>query len=174
MREPLSQIFQPAIIWRLRALLSPNNKAAIARRTPHRGKPRPHDEESVYDSVQEIAGRENIESAAVLAVGGIRSGKVVTGPKEVTGKVIPHIEEFDDARKLVGFGAIFPHDGKPLLHFHAGIGRENGALVGCPREGMSVYLVLDVIIIELIGARAERALDPEFGVHLLKILGQWA
>jgi predicted DNA-binding protein with PD1-like motif len=131
-----------------------------------------YDGESIYDSVQEIARRENIESAAVLAVGGIRSGKVVTGPKESTGKVIPHVEQFDDARELVGFGTIFPQEGKPLLHFHAGIGRKDGALVGCPREGMSVYLVLEVIIIELIGVRAERALDPEFGVHLLKILSQ--
>ncbi len=37
MREPLSQIFRLAIIWRLRALLSSENKATIARRTTIKG-----------------------------------------------------------------------------------------------------------------------------------------
>ncbi|UCC67262.1 MAG: hypothetical protein JSV79_08995, partial [Armatimonadota bacterium] len=77
----------------------------------------------------------------------------------------------DDARELVGVGTVFPSDGKPTLHFHAGIGREDTALVGCPRAGMSVYLVLEVIIIELVGVQADRALDEESGLNLLKIVG---
>jgi predicted DNA-binding protein with PD1-like motif len=129
------------------------------------------DGESVYEAVEEIAARESIDSAAVLAVGGIRRGKVVTGPVNPTGKVVPHYEEFDDARELVGVGTVFPQDGKPSLHFHAGMGREDTALVGCPRAGMSVYLVLEVIIIELTGVDARRELDLNAGVHLLKILG---
>jgi predicted DNA-binding protein with PD1-like motif len=36
---------------------------------------------------------------------------------------------------------------------------------------MSVYLVLELVIIELLGIDAERAMDPEYGVHLLSILG---
>jgi uncharacterized protein len=133
-----------------------------------------HDGESIYESVEEIAGREDIQSAAVLAIGGIRSGKVVTGPEKPTGVVIPHVEEFDDARELVGLGTIFRQEGEPVLHFHAGIGRGDKTLVGCPRIGMSVYLVLEVIIVELIGVNAERTIDHEFGVHLLSILAQSA
>lgn len=127
------------------------------------------DGESIYDAVEEIARKEDIKSAAVMAVGGIRSGKVVTGPQQTTGKVIPHFEEFDDARELVGVGTIFTQEGSPSLHFHAGIGRGDGALVGCPRGKMSVYLVLEVVIIELVGVDACRELDPEFGLHLLSI-----
>lgn len=129
------------------------------------------DGESVYEVVEEIARREKISSAAVLAVGGMRKGKVVTGPQSPTGKVVPHYEEFDDARELVGVGTVFPSDGKPTLHFHAGIGREDTALVGCPRAGMSVYLVLEVVIIEMVGLNAERALDEASGLNLLKIAG---
>ena len=129
------------------------------------------DGESVYDAVQEIARREKIGAAAVLAVGGMRKGKVVTGPESPTGKVVPHHEEFDDARELVGVGTVFPSDGKPILHFHAGIGRGNSALVGCPRAGMSVYLVLEVVIIEILGVRAERTMDEASGLKLLAILG---
>jgi predicted DNA-binding protein with PD1-like motif len=129
-----------------------------------------HDGESIYDAVEQIAVKEEIASAAVLALGGIRSGKVVAGPVDPTGRVIPHYEEFDDARELVGVGTIFPQEGKPVLHFHAGIGRGDKALVGCPREGMSVYLVMEVVIVEITGVNAERRVDAEFGVHLLSIL----
>ena len=128
------------------------------------------DGESVYDAVHEIARREGISSAVVFALGGMRRGKVVTGPERPTGKVVPHVEEFDDARELVGVGTLFAQEGKPSLHFHAGIGRGQSALVGCPRVEMSVYLVLEVIIIELVGLQAERALDPASGLHLLRIL----
>lgn len=127
------------------------------------------DGESIYDAVHEIARRESIKSAAVWAVGGMRSGKVVTGPKHTTGKVIPHIEEFDDAREMVAFGTLFEQDGEPSLHLHAGIGRGDGAMVGCPRVAMSVYLVLEVVILELKGISAAREMDPEYGVHLLAI-----
>lgn len=128
------------------------------------------DGESIYDAVTEIATNENIACAAVMAVGGMRRGKVVTGPKSTTGKIDPHFEEFDDAREIVGFGTVFQQQGKPSLHFHAGIGRRDTALVGCPRGEMAVYLVLEVVIIELLGIDATRELDPEFGVHLLKIM----
>jgi uncharacterized protein len=129
------------------------------------------DGESVYDAVEEIARRESVSAAAVLAVGGMRSGKVVTGPEQPTGRIVPHFEEFDDARELVGLGTLFPQDGAPSLHFHAGIGRGQSALVGCPRAGMSVFLVLEVTIIELLDINAARQLDEASGVHLLKLLG---
>jgi hypothetical protein len=127
------------------------------------------DGESVYDVVHEIAQREGIKAGTVLAIGGMRKGKVVTGPENTTGKVIPHYEEFDDARELVGVGTVFLHEDKPALHFHAGIGRGDGALVGCPRAGMSVYLVLEVVIIEMVGLAAERAYDEGSGLNLLRI-----
>ena len=129
------------------------------------------DGESLYEAVHEIASKEGVKCAAVCAVGGMRSGKVVTGPKNARGKVVPHVEEFDDAREMVGFGTLFQQDGRPSLHFHAGIGRQDGALVGCPRVAMSVYLVLEVVIVELLDIDATREMDPEFGVHLLTIAG---
>jgi len=127
------------------------------------------DGESVYEAVEEIAQREGVKAAAVFALGGMRKGKVVTGPENTTGKVIPHYEEFDDARELVGVGTVFLSDGKPTLHFHAGIGRGESALVGCPRAGMSVYLVLEVVIMELVSVAAERTYDPGSGLNLLTI-----
>jgi len=129
------------------------------------------DGESIYITVEDIARKEGLSSAFVLAIGGMRKGKVVTGPEQPTGPIVPHYEEFDDARELVGVGTLFPQDDKPSLHFHAGIGRRDTALVGCPRAGMSVFLVLEVIIIELLGVNAERVMDEAAGLRLLQVLG---
>lgn len=128
------------------------------------------DGESIYDAVTEIAKKEAIAAAAVLAVGGMRRGKVVTGPENPTGKIVPHVEEFDDARELVGIGTVFLQDGAPALHFHAGIGRGDSALVGCPRVEMSVFLVLEVVIIEMLDLKADRAMDEASGLNLLRIV----
>ena len=127
------------------------------------------DGEAIYDSVLEIANREGISSAAVMAVGGIRRGKVVTGPEDPNSEVVPIVSEFDDARELVGFGTIFPLDGKPSLHMHAGIGNHEQVMIGCPRIAADVYLVLEVVIIELLGIEATREFDPKWAVHVLAI-----
>jgi hypothetical protein len=127
------------------------------------------DGEPIYDSILEIANREGIKCAAVYAVGGMRSGTVVTGPENPRGKVVPRTISFDDARELVGFGTIVPLDGKPSLHMHAGIGDQEHVTVGCPRIAANVYLVLEVVIIELLGIKATREFDPEFGVHVLSL-----
>ena len=66
-------------------------------------------------------------------------------------------------------GTVFHQDGKPSLHFHAGIGRGDSALVGCPRAGMSVFLVLEVIIIEMVSINAERVMDKASGLSLLRV-----
>ena len=129
-----------------------------------------HEGESVYAAVEEIAIREQVPSAVVFAIGGMRRGKVVTGPEDPHGPIVPHVEAFDDARELVGIGTLFPRDGHPALHFHAGLGRGREALVGCPREGMAVFLVLEVVIIEMLDLTAERVPDAD-GLHLLKVLG---
>lgn len=134
-----------------------------------------YDGESIYDAVHEIAQREGIASAAVLAVGGMRSGGVVTGPEDpVATHVVPHIESFDDARELAAVGTVFLADGKPSLHLHGAIGRGTTTLAGCPREGMATYLILEVIIIELLGMNAQRMIDPDTGWHLLRILSAGA
>jgi uncharacterized protein len=128
------------------------------------------DGDPIYESVLEIARTEGINSGAVMAVGGIRSGKVVTGPEDPNSEVVPIVREFDDARELIGFGMIFPIDGKPSLHMHAGIGNHEDVMIGCPRIAANVYLVLEVVIIEFIGIEATREFDPKWAVHVLSVL----
>ena len=140
-----------------------------------------HDGENVYAGIEEIAQREKLESAMVFIVGGARRGKVVVGPKEgpqtrhtafggPAGPIEPMVRSFDDAREIVGFGTIFPSDDKPSLHMHAAMGRGDEVIVGCPRQGLDVFLVLEVILIELLDLGGRRELDPASGLRLLSLL----
>lgn len=127
--------------------------------------------EEVYPCIEDLAGKENIRSGLVLCMGGIRHGKLVTGPKDPSGKLEPLYREFTDAREVFGVGTIFWDDTQPRLHLHVGVGRGDEALVGCARGGATVYLIQEIIIMELAGIEAWRLEDPETGLKLLRLLG---
>ena len=125
--------------------------------------------EDLYAEIEGIAAGENIRLAAVVLIGGLRSAKVVVGPKSPTGPIEPQYTEFNDAREIAGVGTIAWDDDKPILHLHAAIGRGEANIVGCPRGGATVFCVLEVVIIEIEGIDATRAVDPELGLKLLAI-----
>lgn len=127
-----------------------------------------YSDEPVYEAIETLAAREGIESAIVALVGGARKATIVTGPKSTTGPLEPRLQGFDDAREMIGLGTIHSTDEGPALHLHAGFGRDDTALVGCPRVHLSAYLVLEAFIVEVTGLDASRVLDPETGLKLLK------
>jgi predicted DNA-binding protein with PD1-like motif len=126
--------------------------------------------EELYESIESIAQKEKIKSAAVLITGGIRKADVVVGPKTETPKIEANFKNFEGPGEVLGVGTIYcDDDGKPKLHLHAGLGRGDTHMVGCPRGGASIFLVLEVTIIEITGIDAERKLDPSTGFKLLRI-----
>jgi len=128
-----------------------------------------HDGEDLYGEIESLAAREDVRNAAVVVVGGLRSGKVVVGPKNLTGPIEPRFVEFDDAREIAGVGTIFCDETGPKLHLHGAIGRGTETLAGCPRGGAKVFCVLEVVIFEFDGVLAAREMDPQFGLKLLKL-----
>jgi len=127
--------------------------------------------EEVYPSLEGLATREGIRSAAVFCVGGMRRGKLVTGPRDPHGELEPIYREFDDAREVFGFGTLFWDEEQPRIHLHVGVGRGDETFVGCARGGGSVYLIQEVTIIELTGLDARRVEDPATGLKLLRLVG---
>ena len=125
------------------------------------------DNEDIYAAVHEVARREDIRSAFLVAVGGVRRAKVVVGPKSPIGPIEPEFREFDDAREAVGVGTLFWDDEGPKMHLHMGLGRGDETLVGCPRGGAESFCVLEIVILEITGVDAVRALDPALGLKLL-------
>ncbi len=129
------------------------------------------DGEDVYGQIEGLAAKEKISAATVLMVGGLKSAKVVVGPKSPTGRIEPMYRSFDDAREIAAVGTIFPDESGPKLHLHAAIGRGDEVLAGCPRGGASVFCVLEATIFEILGVDARRVMDEQLGLKLLRLGG---
>jgi predicted DNA-binding protein with PD1-like motif len=125
--------------------------------------------EDLYESVEQIALRENIRCAAVLITGGFRKAEVVVGPKREEPKIEADFRSFAGPGEAFGVGTLYWDDAAPKLHIHTAIGKGGNNLVGCPRGGAKTFLVLEVTIIEITGIDAVRKLDPQTGWNLLRI-----
>ncbi|MHC4644740.1 MAG: PPC domain-containing DNA-binding protein [Planctomycetota bacterium] len=124
--------------------------------------------EDLYESIHQIAAKENIKSAAVLITGGFREAQVVVGPKAEKPKIVPDSKDFAGPGEVLGVGTIYCDDERPKLHLHAGIGKGSQTIVGCPRGGAKTFLIMEVTIIEIEGIKAERKRDEKTGLNLLR------
>ena len=125
--------------------------------------------DDLYESIESVAKKESINSAAVFITGGFRKAKVVVGPKQETPVIVPNFKEFTGPGEVLGVGTIYADDEGPKMHIHTAIGRGDEVVVGCPRGGASTFLVLEVTIMEIDGITACRAMDEASGVKLLKL-----
>jgi len=129
------------------------------------------DGDVVPDCIERFAAEKNISVGQVVLVGGIGSGKIVVGPensKEMPPN--PVLLPINGAHEVVGVGIIAPDkDGKPTLHIHASLGRADKALTGCLRPGVTTWLVGEVIIYEILGAKAARLPDKASGFDLMEM-----
>ena len=124
--------------------------------------------EELYESVHEVAKKEGISSAAVFVTGGFRKADVVVGPKQEKPKIEGNFKQFVGPGEVLGVGTIYSDDEGPKMHIHTAAGKGDEVVVGCPRGGARVFLVLEVTIVEILGTTARRQLDPESGIKLLK------
>jgi uncharacterized protein len=128
--------------------------------------------ERLPESLENFAREQGIREAMVIYVGGAQDGsRLVVGPEPGRGEaVVPMIHTLAGIQEVLGVGTLFPNDaGEPVLHLHAAAGREGGATVGCSRAGVEVWLVGEVIILEVTGTEAVRAKDPRTGFQLLDL-----
>ena len=124
--------------------------------------------EDLYESIEEIAKKEGIKSAAVLITGGFRKANVVVGPKTEKPRIVGNFKDFDGPGEVLGVGTIYCDDEGPKLHIHTAIGKGDQTIVGCPRGGAKTFLVLEVTIIEIEGLKAGRKPDIDKGLNLLR------
>lgn len=124
--------------------------------------------EDLYESIESIARKENVKSAAVLITGGFREASVVVGPKTETPKIVGDFREFAGPGEVLGVGTVYCDDKGPKLHMHTAIGKGDQTMVGCPRGGAKTFLVLEVTIIEIVGLKASRKFDETKGLNLLR------
>ncbi len=128
------------------------------------------DGEKVPDAIESFALQKGLERALVILLGGVQDGsRIVVGPDAAhLEAIVPLTYALTGIQEIAGVGSLFPGEaGKPVLHLHAAVGREGGASVGCARAGLTVWLVGEVILLEIVGSAARREKDPKSGMELL-------
>ncbi len=123
------------------------------------------------DTLEAFARDHKLEAAMVIYVGGAKGGsRLVVGPDASRqDAIVPLVHTLAGITEVLGVGTLFPNDqGEPVLHLHAATGREGGATVGCSRAGVEVWLVGEVIILEILGTKGRRVPEPPSGFNLLQ------
>jgi len=129
------------------------------------------DGDVVHEAIEELAIKEGIKSAALIAVGGADLGsKIIVGPENGRSDVISPMEYIlDEVHEVVGTGTIFPdEDEKPTLHMHFSCGRMGETITGCVRNGVKTWHILEIILFELVGNDSMRIPDKKLGFKLLE------
>jgi len=120
--------------------------------------------------IEKFAEGEGISVGHAILVGGIGKGQIVVGPR-FSDKMPPEpmLLPIDGAHEVAGVGVLAPgEDGKPVLHMHAALGRSGQTMAGCLRPGVTTWVVGEVILYEILGARVARIKDKKSGFALLQ------
>ena len=131
-----------------------------------------HHEEFLHEVLESFAVEKQISSALCFFLGGADDkSKVVVGPKD--GAALPPepiITLLRGVHEACGVGTIFTdEEGKPKLHMHASFGRNDNSVTGCVRMGVDVWHIGEVVMLELTGGSAKRAVDGKTGFEFLEV-----
>lgn len=131
-----------------------------------------HDD-SLPKCIEDFAAEQQIRLAQVVFIGGIYRGNMVVGPRK-TGEPRPDpmVLPIDEAHEAVATGIIAPaENGRPVLHMHSALGRAGQTMAGCFQKGVSVWLVGEAVIYEILsGTNARRMLNKTANLNLFEIL----
>ncbi len=129
------------------------------------------DGDALPGCVEQFCAEKKINHGQAVLVGGLAGGKIVVGPKKTEERPPqPVLLPIDEAHEVLGIGVIAPaEDGKPVMHIHASLGRGESAKTGCLRPGIDTWLVGEVVIYEITGAKAARRRDAGSGFALLEV-----
>jgi predicted DNA-binding protein with PD1-like motif len=128
--------------------------------------------ERLNDSIESFAREKQISHGLAFFLGGSGDGsQVVVGPEAGREAIIPLLHTLRGEQEVLALGTIIPNEaGEPLLHMHGAAGREGRATVGCTRAGVAVWLIGEVVLLEILGTEAAlRKKDAATGFQLLKI-----
>ncbi|MFA5388539.1 MAG: PPC domain-containing DNA-binding protein [Candidatus Omnitrophota bacterium] len=127
------------------------------------------DKDIFLKEIEKIAKKEKIKAAAMIFLGALREGDLVTGPKKTVIPPEPNWVKFRDGWEVFGIGTIFTNKKGPQIHIHASLGKKKKVFTGCVRGDSKVFLVIEAIVLELKGVKASKDIDPATGLNLLRI-----
>ncbi|MBU4252817.1 MAG: DUF296 domain-containing protein [Candidatus Omnitrophica bacterium] len=121
-------------------------------------------------NLSNLAKKEKIKAATIIFIGALKQGDLVTGPKQPVIPPEPNKVAFKDGWEVMGIGTLFTNAKGPQIHIHATMGKKNKALTGCVRGNSKVFLVIEAVLLELKGIKAQKDIDPATGLNLLRII----
>ena len=128
------------------------------------------DGEDIVAGMEKLVETASLTSAVVFLIGALRSGEVVAGPVRDEIPPEPAWINLCDPHEIVGMGTLFPSGGKPSLHLHGVYGRGERTIAGCLRKAEEVFLIVEVVIMEIMGSPARRIDRYGSGLSLLDAL----
>jgi uncharacterized protein len=131
------------------------------------------DDDELPVCIEKFAAERRVSVGQVILLGGIGSGEIVSGPlKNKELPVDPMLIPLDGVHEVVGVGILAPDKkGRATLHIHAALGRGGKTVTGCLRKGVKTWLVGEVILYEILGAKMARLPDKVSGFDLLTKTG---
>ncbi len=126
------------------------------------------DGDSLLDGIVKVAREEKVSTGFFFLLGGMRAASMVCGPKEPVLPPEPVWQSFTDGREIAGIGSVFLKDGEPAIHLHGAVGKGDGALAGCVRKDDRVFLVVEAMLVEVTGIRAEKKVSERTGIAMLE------
>ena len=128
------------------------------------------DGDVVPECIERFAEKNGVSVGQAILVGGIGGGDVVVGPRcSEERPPEPMLLPIDGAHEVMGVGVLAPReDGKPTLHIHAALGRAGQTMTGCLRQGVTTWLVGEVILYEILDTKVVRIQDKQSGFELLE------
>lgn len=128
--------------------------------------------DDLLEELKRLVEKEKIEAGVIYVIGALKSASLVVGPEECTLPPVPVWRRFGDCREIIGLGTMFRDSrGEPLFHLHGTCGRGDLTLTGCVRgDGNEVYLVAEVILLELLETGTVKELEESSGLKMLNFL----
>ena len=126
--------------------------------------------DNLLEEIKKLAKKEKIETGVMYVIGALKDASFVVGPKECNLPPVPVWRKFDDGREIIGIGTLFQDEQGPVLHLHGAFGKGDQALMGCIRDLSEVYLVAEVILLELTGTGAFKKFEEESGLKMINFL----
>ncbi len=129
--------------------------------------------DKIPDIIEDFSREQEIESALVFFLGGADKGsKVIVGPQEGEApRPVPMLKELTGVSESLAVGTLFVNEEEePKLHMHSAFGREGNTITGCTREGVDVWQIGEVVVLEIKDTSACRRVKGKTGFELLEIL----
>ena len=127
------------------------------------------DDDIMIKELERLARRERLKCAAMIFMGALKKGDLVTGPKKCVIPPEPNWSKFKDGWEVLGIGTVFTNSKGPQIHVHTSMGKKDKVMTGCVRKDSKVFLVIEAVVFELKGVNATKEVDPKTGLNLLKI-----